>query len=144
MTQVTFRIDKRKAKIVRQGLQDLAADIPKIGRREVRNTLERILRVMKIYPPERAGQTYVRTFKLKRGWKIQGAGATGYKLINRARFKGRSYVKFVVGDSTGAGQAWMHKGRWPIFANVVDKEVRKLPIEVHRALKLSGRKLKLR
>ncbi len=144
MTQITFRLDERKAKIVRQGLRDLAADIPKIGRREVRNTLERILRVMKIYPSERPGQTYVRTFKLKRGWKIQGAGPTGYKLINRARFKGRSYVKFVVGDSSGMGQAWMHKGRWPIFGNVVEKEVRKLPIEIHRALKLSGKKLNLR
>ena len=142
MTQLTFRVGPG-AKIVRQGLQDLAVAVPKIGRRQVRNTLERIKKIMKVYPPERSGQLYTRTFKLKRGWKIQTAGPTGYTISNRARFRGRSYVKYVVGSATGTMQAWMHKGRWPLFRNVVDAEGAKLPFEIARHIRIKARKLRL-
>ena len=142
MTQLTFRVGPG-AKIVRQGLQDLAVAVPKIGRRQVRNTLERIKKIMKVYPPERSGQLYARTFKLKRGWKIQTAGPTGYTISNRARFRGRSYVKYVVGSATGTGQAWMHKGRWPLFRNVVDAEGAKLPFEIAKHIRIKARRLRL-
>ena len=142
MTQLTFRVGPG-AKIVRQGLQDLAVAVPKIGRRQVRNTLERIKKIMKVYPSPRPGQTYTRTFKLKRGWKIQTAGPTGYTISNRARFRGRSYVKYVVGSATGTMQAWMHKGRWPLFRNVVDAEGAKLPFEIARHIRIKARKLRL-
>ncbi len=142
MTQITFKVGPG-AKIVRKGLQDLAAEVPKIGRQQVRNTLERIKRVMGIYPPERPGQDYVRTFKLRRGWKIESAGPSGYKISNRARFRGRSYVKYVVGTAAGTMQAWMHKGRWPLFRNVVDAEGAKLPFEIARHITIKARKLRL-
>ena len=142
MTQLTIRVGPG-AKIVRQGLQDLAVAVPKIGRRQVRNTLERIKKIMKVYPPERSGQLYARTFKLKRGWKIQTAGPTGYTISNRARFRGRSYVKYVVGSATGTGQAWMHKGRWPLFRNVVDAEGAKLPFEIAKHIRIKARQLRL-
>ena len=140
MTQLTFRI--KGAKLTRRGLENLGVEIPKISRLRIRKTLDRVVREMKIYPPQRPGQIYVRTFKLKRGWKVKRAGATGYRILNEARFRGRRYAKYVVGSATGERQAWMHRGRWPLFRNVVDAEGAKLPREMARHIKLHARKLR--
>lgn len=141
MTQLTFRV--RGAKITRRGLEDLGAEIPRIGRSRIRKTLDRIVKIMRIEPPPPAGSTYIRTGKLKRGWKIERLGAIGYKILNRARFRGRAYVKYVVGSATGEKQAWMHRGRWKLFRNVVDAEGAKLPREVAKHITLKARKLRL-
>lgn len=138
MTQLTFRV--KGAKIVRSGLQDLAADIPRIGRRQIRNTMDRIVKVMKVYPPAPPGSTYERTFKLKRGWKVVPIGLEGYRIENRARFRGRGYTKYVVGLASGLGQAWMHVGRWMLFRNVVDAEGARLPRDIARHIRISARK----
>ena len=98
---------------------------------------------MKIYPPERPGQDYERTFKLRQGWKVQRLGDTGYRIKNDARFRGRRYPQFVVGSATGERQAWMHKGRWKLFRNVVDSEGARLPREVAKHITLKARKLRL-
>ncbi len=138
MTQLTFRV--RGAKITRKGLEDLGAEIPKISRSRIRATLDRIVRVMKVYPAEPPGSTYERTFKLRRGWKVVPIGTEGYLIQNRARFRGRSYVKYVVGMASGLGQAWMHVGRWKLFRNVVDSEGARLPRDIARHIRISARK----
>ena len=138
MTQRTFRV--KGAKIVRSGLQDLAADIPRIGRRQIRITMDRIVKVMKIYPPVPPGSTYERSFRLKRGWKIIPIGADGYRIENRARFRGRAYTKYVIGMASGLGQAWMHVGRWKLFRNVVDAEGSKLPRDIAKHIRIAARK----
>ncbi|MEA1998244.1 MAG: hypothetical protein U9N61_02810 [Euryarchaeota archaeon] len=136
--QLTFRA--KDAKIVRQGLQNLDKETPAIGRKQIRDTLNTIIKRMKVYPPEPFGSTYERTFKLKRNWKIKRLGNTGYRILNRARFKGKSYVKYVVGGATGEGQAWMHKGRWVVFRDIVDKHFEKLPDKVDKSVRRIMRK----
>jgi hypothetical protein len=141
MTQLTFRV--KGAKITRKGLENLGAEIPKISRSRIRKVLDRVVKEMKVYPPAPSGSIYERTFKLRRGWKVQRLGETGYRIENRARFRGRAYVKYVVGSATGEKQAWMHKGRWKLFRGVVDAEGAKLPREVAKHIMLKARKLRL-
>lgn len=50
------------------------------------------------------------------------------------------YTRYVVGDSYGLGQAWMHQGRWQLFRDEVDKEVSTLPTEVERAIVVVARR----
>jgi len=121
------------AEIVRKGLEDLHAEIPKIGRQQIRTVMNRIVREMQAYPRKRPRQTYVRTGNLFSHWQIKELkekGQNGYSIDNRARSpKGRrrEYARFVVGSATGKGQAWMHRGRWQLLRDVVDEEVKKLP-----------------
>lgn len=142
MVQLTFRA--KDAKIVRQGLENLDKATPKVGRKQIRDTLNKVVKRMKVYPPKPPGSTYERTFKLKRNWKIKRLGNTGYRIINRARYKGKGYTKYVVGGARGDGQAWMHEGRWMIFRDVVDEEFEKLPDAVDKSIRRIMRKSKWR
>ena len=152
MPQITI---KTTAPLVRQGLEDLAKEIPLIGRRRLRTTTNRIVRRMQAYPAERAGQSissshavlgtifravrYRRTGNLGRSWTVTGRD-NGYTIKNDARRKGKAYGKYVVGDSQGDGQAWMHAGRWQLFRNVVDDEVSKMPPEVSGDINSAARR----
>lgn len=51
----------------------------------------------------------------------------GYTVSNRASYRGRVYPKFVVGDATGANQAWMHQGRWRILRWEMEMALERLP-----------------
>ena len=146
---------KTNAKVVRQGLENFAGDVPTVGRRRLRTTSERIKRTMQEYPDERPGQSvssshatlgtifraarYRRTGNYGRSWVIDGA-PNGYVIKNNATRKGKPYSMFVGGDAYGNRQAWMHKGRWHVFRDVVDKEVAKLPPEVSNDLTLAARR----
>ena len=141
MTEITFRIDNG-ARVVRQALHNLAVDVPKIGRNTIRETMERIVRIMKPYPAPPPGSTYRRTFRLKAGWKVQSAGATGYTIKNLAARKGRRYAKYVVGDASGKRQAKIHRGRWKLLREVAVAQARKLPKTIIEHMRASGRPLK--
>jgi hypothetical protein len=121
--------------LVRQGLEDIQAEIPKIGRRRLRTIANRVVRIEQAYPPERPNQTYVRTGNFFSHWEIkeitEGKKSIGYMIENRARNKrGREYGRFVVGDAYGASQAWMHRGRWSLLRDVIDEQVKKLPPQI--------------
>lgn len=153
MPQITI---KTNAPLVRQGLEDLAKEIPLIGRRRLRTATERIKRRMQAYPEERAGQSvasshpvlgtifraarYRRTGNLGRSWTIESRDK-GYTIKNNASRKGREYAKYVVGDAAGDGQAWMHVGRWQLFRTVTDEEVAKLPPEILNDISVAGRRI---
>ena len=127
--------------LVRQGLQDLGAEIPKIGRRKVFDAMNRITREMEGYPPERPGQTYVRTGRLGFSWDVKRLD-DGYVITNNARSRyGQYYAQYVVGNAYGTGQAWMHVGRWQVFRDVVDAEMAKLPQAVADAIEMVARRL---
>lgn len=153
---------KTNAPMVRQGLEDLGAEMPRIGRRRIRTMMERIKRRMQEYPPEPAGQStvsthnvlgrtykrargrYQRTGKLGASWAIEKVGGgMGYRLSNNAERKGRTYGQYVVGDAYGTGQAWMHKGRWQKLRDVVDEEVEQLPEEIDGEIILVARRVGL-
>lgn len=126
--------------LVRQGLQDLSAEIPKIGRRKIYDAMNRITREMEGYPPERPNQLYVRTGNLGASWRVERT-EDGYTIRNDARRKGRRYARYVVGDAYGLGQAWMHAGRWPVFRNVVEAEIDKMPQEIANEIDLVARRV---
>jgi len=128
--------------LVRQGLEDLAAEIPLIGRRRIRTIMNRIVRRMQEYPNERSGQKYRRTGRLFYSWKIEEIQA-GYAIENTAAVRGKRYGKYVVGDPYGTSQAWMHKGRWLVFRDVAEEELEKLPDEIEQEIKMVTRRVGL-
>lgn len=69
------------------------------------------LKKLRHEPPQPAGTRYIRTHKLKRGWKketIHLGGGIVVRAINRVR-----YVRFVQGDpDKKGGQQPIHEGRW--------------------------------
>ena len=112
------------AEVVRKGLENLGAEIPKIGREQIYRTEQAIVRRMKIYPPPPAASRYVRTGALGSGWTITSK-ANGYTISNMT-----PYTKYVTGNAYGQEQAWMHQGRWNLLRDVSDEEVAKLPKEI--------------
>jgi hypothetical protein len=152
-------ISLRNGVLVRKGLQDLNKEIPQIGRQQIRTRLERIKRRMQAYPPERPGQSvrvehpvlgytikakrYKRTGRFGRSWSIERIGNTGYMLKNDARDPRtrRRYGHYVVGNAYGAGQAWMHKGRWEVLRDVAEEELQTLPPAVEREINMVARRI---
>lgn len=154
---MNLNIHVENAEVVRKGLQNLSDEIPKIGRQQLRTVANRIVRTMQAYPPEPAGQSieskhsvlgtvyrpakgrYQRTGRLGHTWKITQA-SDGYSIGNDAARKGRRYAVYVVGNAFGTNQAWMHKGRWPVFRDVVDEEFSKLPPEIEKHIGMVARR----
>lgn len=113
--------------LVAQGMQDLSSQPIKIGRRKIFDAMNRITRTMEGYPPERPGQTYVRTGNLGFSWDVKRLDS-GYQITNDAKNKyGDYYAQYVVGNAYGLNQAWMHEGRWQLFRDVVEAEIANLP-----------------
>lgn len=69
---------------------------------------------------ERPGQTYERTGNLGASTYWERIGLT-YAMYSDAYHDGKAYSKYVVGMADGSGQAWMHAGRWPNFADTMAK-----------------------
>jgi len=118
------------APIVRQGLQDLAADLPKIGRLVLYRTILAIFRRSGVYPPEWPGQKYRRTYGLRKSRVIERT-PQGYTLsIEPVSKYGVSYGVYVLGLPTGGGQSAYHRNKWPPLAQITNEEVEKLPKEI--------------
>ena len=129
----------RNAELVRTGLQNLAAEIPRIGKMQIYRTEQAIVRRMKEYwtigrPPELP--SYVRTGRLAGGYFISPT-SNGYKVTNEV-----PYTKYVVGNAYGLEQAWMHAkpGRHQLFRDVTEEEIDKLPAEIEQEITLAARR----
>lgn len=135
MTQLSITVTG--AELVRKGLQDLSAEIPRIGRQQIYRTAQAIVRTMRQYPPPPSASTYVRTGTLGAGWQIQSK-PDGYTISNDT-----PYTKYVVGNAYGLEQAWMHQGRWQLQRDVTEDEVSKLPEEIEKEISMVARRLGL-
>lgn len=139
MIRLTIGISKN-AKIVRQGLQNLRAEVPKIGRQRMFEAMQRIVVRMQKYPPERPGQKYRRTFRFRAGWRINSIpdspAQTGWQVTNVV-----PYAKYPVGNAYGEGQAWMHVGRWNLFRDVAEAEIGKLPKTIQNEVVMVARRM---
>ena len=135
MTQLSIQINN--ADIVRRGLQDLSAEIPKVGRLQIYQAEQNIVRRMKEYPPPPSTSTYVRTYTLQSGWTIT-PNTNGYTIRNNT-----SYTKYVVGNAYGLEQAWMHVGRWQLLRDVQEDEVSRLPEKIINEITLVARRIGL-
>ena len=140
MTQLS--IEFRNAELVRKGLQDLGAEIPKIGKLQIYRTEQAIVRRMKEYwtnnnPP--ALPSYQRTGQLASGYTITPT-TNGYRISNNT-----PYTQHVVGNAYGLEQAWMHArpGRHKLLRDVQEEEVEKLPPEIEKEISMVARRLGL-
>ena len=78
------------------------------------------------YAPKLPGQKYIRTYKLKRGWRTEKATATRGIVANR----GVPYAQYV---QSSKSQAEIHQGRWNTEKDIVkqaEDKVQKLFDEV--------------
>jgi len=132
MTQLSLNVVG--AELVRQGLENLAKEIPDIGRLQIYRTEQAIVRRVKIYPPPLP--SYTQTGNLGRGWKIAPL-KMGYSIQNFV-----PYTAKVVGNAYGLEQAWMHArpGRWKKLRDISDEEVAKLPPEIDKNIQQVARR----
>lgn len=126
----------RNAELVRMGLQNLDAEIPKIGKKPIYDTSLAIIRREKEYPA-RVGSRYKRTYRFRAGWSVT-AYELGYRIENRT-----PYGHYVVGNAFGGGQAWMHQGIRTPIRQVADEETAKLPEAVRDELNMAIRRNRL-
>ena len=126
MIQITMTVGPG-AQIARQGLERLRRQVPVIGRQRIYATGLRIIKRLQKYPPPPAGSRYERTFTLRRKWRLIRVGDRGYRVTNTAYRRGRYYSKWVVGNARGQMQAAIHQGRWPLFAQVTEAEIARMP-----------------
>lgn len=131
-----------EGQLVRMGLQNLAAQVPQVGRQQIYFTVLHIrTRMRQGYIQAPATQSYKRSYALWRAWQIERAGE-GYRIWADPRTaRGKPYAHYVVGDAEGQGQAWMHMGNWPVFREVVDEEVKKLPEEIEQRIEITAKSL---
>jgi hypothetical protein len=154
MTQLSIKVD---GQLVRQGLQNLGDEIPKIGRLQIYRTAQAIQKRMKqsgakpsgpipwVSKKQRqafyasdgfgGGIPHRRTDQYVDAWKIEPLGDTGYQVNNRS--KG---APFIGGNAYGQRQSPIHQGRWPLFRDVADEETRKLPEEIAKEIRVVARR----
>ena len=156
MTQISITTN---APLVRQGLENLAAEIPQVGRRRIYNTLVKIRARMRKpgkavrYPikwdSEKQRRAFFATKGFGRGIPTTRSGAynagwniakldNGYQLVNKT-----AYTKYVGGDAYGQLHSGIHAGRWPVLRDEVEAEIKTLPEEVEDEIKLVARRNKL-
>lgn len=144
------------AQLVRQGLEDLTAEIPKIGRKRIYEAVLRVRGVLRTpgarptYPINWVSAKQKRAFfatdgfgggipharrGMEKRWDIVPV-ERGYRFENPA--PGAVYV---FGNYEGERQSPIHAGRWAVFQEVVEKEIQELPedIEQHITYYARGR-----
>lgn len=154
MTQLSIQVN---GVLVRNGLQNFDAEIVRVSRLVIYRATQRIQKRMKTpgtkpsYPihwdsarQRRAyfaskgfgrGIPYRRTGRYPSGWKIVQKGSTGYTVINDSRT-----AKHIGGDAYGQRQSRIHAGRWPVFRDVAEEEIRNLPEEIGQEIMMVARR----
>jgi hypothetical protein len=135
-------ITVKNAQMVSKGLANIKAEIPRIAEKTIKKIADGIVREMRNYPPERAGQKYVRTYRFRDSWNVKKL-VSGYTVTTSSK-----YANYVVGTPAGAigngGQAWMHVGRWLLFRDVAEQKLSgALPGTVEEYIKLKIKQEKL-
>ena len=154
MTQISITTN---LPIVRKRLEDLTAEIPKVGRERLYRTAQKIQRRMRKpgkavrYPvkwdSEKQRRAFFATNGFGRGIPARRTGAynaawgivrkdTGYMLVSPL-----AYSKYVGGNAYGLAQSGIHKDRWPMLRDVVEDEIKNLPKEIEQDINLVSRRV---
>lgn len=144
------------APLVRQGLENLAADIPQIGRRRIYNAMLAMRSELRkpgspiTYPvhwdSERQRKAFFASDGFGRGIPTRRTGQynagyqivrtdKGYRLENRV-----SYAKYIGGSAYGTKQSNIHRGRWQLMRDAVDEQIANLPEEIIEEIKIVSRR----
>lgn len=148
---------KSNVGLVRQGLENLGAEVPQIGRRRIYNVLLKIKSALHkpgdapTYPIQWDSEKQRRAFfatdgfgrgiparrtgRYQSGWNIAKLD-NGYVIANST-----SYGKYIAGSAYGTGQSRIHQGRWPLFRDVVEAELETLPEQVADEIDLVARRV---
>ena len=137
MTQLSFKVVN--AGKIKTAFHNLGAKLPKVASSRLKKFIERLKKRMKIYPAQRSGQKYVRTYTLRDKWKVAMVSPLKYTLKNTTH-----YTKWVVGTAYGTMQAWMHEGRWTTLRDAADDEMKSLPENYAKDIKVVARREGLR
>lgn len=112
-------------------IEGLVNDFPRIafetGDESFKVIREPLLDTLRFYPPKLPNQRYVRTFKLRRGWKafIQRIDSNRFAIVVS---NDTDYTSFVVGtlaqtESVAASfQSAIHQGRWRLATTTVEEQ----------------------
>ena len=121
VTRGPIRFVVRGTNRVRNQLRAIAAFYPRKVDGVAHRDMQRIRRKLKAkpYPPKRPQQTYRRTGLLSNKWAVRRTKPGVWAIVNNASRRGKPYPGFVVGDR----QAWMHKNRWWIASEEIEKEM---------------------
>lgn len=116
---------------IANGLLRTADEVPVTTGHEIRKVMDKSKRVLVQQPPQRPGQTYVRTQRLVSGWEVTNVESpfVGHGLQNYT-----PYTKWVTGNEFGQMQAWMHVNRWPVLRDVVEKFVEEVPDNIKKQI----------
>lgn len=153
MTKLSIKV---RGTVVRQGLENLSAELPQIGRRRLRTMMNRVVRTQQAYPqPEPAhrtktgtnptlGKIYTRsgrTGAYGNHWEIKEID-NGYAISNDVMSKGGfNYAIKLGGDAYGGRQAaWASKYGWKKTRDVVEVELEKLPPEIEQDIIMVARR----
>lgn len=143
------------ARMVRKGLENLAAALPKIGRQTMYDALFRAQKKLKrpgkpiAYPVkwdsirqrkkvmamlrEQNNLPYKRTGAYQKGYRIR-ALKNGHELSNPL-----PHAQYIGGNARGGRQSSIHQGRWPLMRDVLDKELARLPSAIVSHMKVVAR-----
>lgn len=152
---VQMTVKATGAEIVRKGLADLEAEIPKIARRDIYDMMREVRSIMRTpgrrptYPIQwdsdkqrryvlallrsQDNLPYQRTDELPSGWDIERTGH-GYRLFNRA-----PQAVYLYGNFEGARQSKIHEGRHPIVQQAVEAHIVDLPPAIEQHITYYGR-----
>lgn len=143
------------ADLVRQGLQDLDREIPRIGRQTIYDALSHAKRILSTPgAPSRSpvqwdsdrqrrfvlgmlreqnNLPYSRTGRMNSGWTMEKLDS-GYRLENS-----NENAVYVYGNYEGARQSRIHQGRWPTMQEVIENAISGLPEAIEENLSYYGR-----
>lgn len=154
MVQLSIQVH---GELVRHGLQNLDAEIPRVSRLAIYRGSQRIQQRMKkagarpSHPIPWVSEKQRKAFFASEGfsggiphrrsgnyigaWKIVQKGSTGYTVLNDS--KG---AKFIGGNAYGLEQSPIHAGRWPLFRDEAEAEIRDLPQEIAKEITMVARR----
>jgi hypothetical protein len=152
--QLTFKIN---GVLVRHSLQNLSEEIPQVSRLVIYRLSQRIQQRMKksgarpshpimwVSAKQRkaffasdgfdGGIPHRRTGRYVDAWKVIRIDEIGYRILNAS--KG---AKFIGGDAYGENQSPIHAGRWPLFRNEAEDELKSLPSDIAREISIVARR----
>ena len=152
---VQLTIKAQGAELVRSGLQDLEANIPKVGRLQIYKMMLKIRGILRTPAPRPSypiqwdsekqrrfvlamlgaddNLPYHRTDALPRAWEIENTG-NGYQIYNS-----QDAAVYVYGDYSGSRQSRIHAGRQPVFQEVAEREIEDLPADIEQNISYYAR-----
>ena len=158
-----IKVKVLNAEVVASGMRRFASDARVLSRGVLRRRGEAVISALRRYPPAyrgvpahrwaserqrryvlaalRAGTIkvpYQRTRAYAAAWHLEEE-KQGFSLTTAGRSADR-YARYVGGDAFGRGQAHIHAGRWPLVADVVRAKMARLPTEVLKNVRISGRR----